>query len=130
MAHPTRNAQTIAWLENLLQADIPVILPEIVDYEIRRSFLLEGLTRSLVRLDSLCELLIFHPINSAAMRKAAELWAEARRHGQPTADPRELDSDVILASQALQLRATVATENIGHLARFVPARNWREIRPE
>ena len=130
MAHPARNPEIAAWLERLLEAGIPVIIPEIVDYEVRRSFLLEGLTRSVARLDSLCEALIFHRINSAAMRKAAELWAAARRQGQPTADPKELDGDVILAAQALQLRATVATENVGHLARFVPARKWQGIRAE
>ena len=52
LAHPARNLEIAAWLEHLLEADIPVIIPEIVDYEVRRSFLLEGLTRSVVRLDS------------------------------------------------------------------------------
>jgi predicted nucleic acid-binding protein len=63
------------------------------------------------------------------MLKAAIIWAEARRRGQPTADPKELDCDVILAAQALQIGAIVATENIGHLSLFVEARSWRDITP-
>ena len=111
-----------------LSAEVAVIIPEIVDYELRRSFLLENLRRSLERLDSLREALIFLPLNSAAILKAAELWAEARRRGRPTADPKELDGDVILAAQALQAKATVATENVGHLRLFVDAKRWQDIR--
>ena len=61
------------------------------------------------------------------MLKAAELWAEARRSGMPTADPKELDCDVILAAQALGIDGIVATENIGHLSRFVAAKHWYDI---
>ena len=61
------------------------------------------------------------------MLKAAELWAEARKRGKPTADVHALDGDVILAAQALQIQAVVATENIGHLSFFVDAQYWKEI---
>jgi len=56
------------------------------------------------------------------MLRAAELWALARNRGTPTADPKELDGDVILAAQAEQVRAVVATDNVGHLSRFVQAK--------
>jgi predicted nucleic acid-binding protein len=61
------------------------------------------------------------------MLKAAELWADARRHGVPTADPRELDGDAILAAQALQAQAIVVTDNVRHLSRFVEAKSWTDI---
>jgi predicted nucleic acid-binding protein len=61
------------------------------------------------------------------MLKAAELWAEARKRGKPTADIKELDGDVILAAQALQVDAIVATENVGHLSLFVEAKHWKDI---
>jgi hypothetical protein len=63
------------------------------------------------------------------MLKAAELWADSRKKGQPTCDPKELDCDVILAAQALSVsvKAIVATNNIGHLGRFVEARKWQSI---
>ena len=44
-------------------------------------------------------------------------------------DPRELNADVILAAQAIRLGATVATDNVGHLAQFVEARPWSTIKP-
>ncbi len=48
------------------------------------------------------------------MLKAAELWAESRSLGKPTADRKELYGNVILAAQALQIGGTVVTENPGH----------------
>ena len=129
IAHPRANADIEAWLEQLLASKVTVILPEIADYEVRRNFLLEGLTKSIDRLDQLGQVLKYLPLNSATMLRAAELWAKARKCGCPTADPKELDCDVILAAQAEQAGAVVATENVGHLALFVEAREWREIRP-
>ena len=69
------------------------------------------------------------------MIRAAELWAEARRHGRPTADPAALDADVIIASQvqlfaeAMREPVVVVTMNVRHLAQFVDARRWQEIEP-
>ncbi|MEG4573384.1 hypothetical protein QUA56_11920 [Microcoleus sp. N3A4] len=50
----------------------------------------------------------------------------------PTADPKELDRDVILAAQCLLVaeggeEVVIATTNVGHLSRFVDAREWRDI---
>ena len=66
------------------------------------------------------------------MLLAANLWAEARRKGQPTADPKALDGDVILAAQARMLtnemtEVIIATTNVGHLSRFTTALNWQDI---
>jgi predicted nucleic acid-binding protein len=88
---------------------------------------LADLTKSVIRLDQLRQALIYRPINSANMLKAAELWADARKRGKPTADLKELDGDVILAAQALQVDAIVATENIGHLSLFVEAKHWKDL---
>ena len=60
--------------------------------------------------------------------RGAQLWADARNRGLPTADPKELDGDVILAAQAERAKAIVATDNVGHLARFVSAQNWEGYR--
>ena len=72
------------------------------------------------------------PVTAETMLRAAELWADARRRGRPTAGPHELDCDVILAAQAsLAVRpgesVVVATTNIGHLAQFIDARDWRSL---
>lgn len=127
IAHPRPNAQISSWLLHLLDSGVTVFVPEIADYEVRRNLLHEGLTASIARLNELKIVLNYVPLNTDAMLKAAEFWAQARRHGVPTADPKELDGDVILAAQALQTEAIVATENVGHLSLFVEAKHWREI---
>ena len=129
IAHPHRRPDVDAWLKDLLRAGVRVIVPEIADYEVRRNLLLAGLQRSVAELDGLKSLLVYQPLTTAAMQKAAELWAEARRKGRPPADPKELDGDVILAAQALEVGALVATENLGHIAQFVAAEDWRQIVP-
>ena len=126
LTHPARNPQIVSWLERQLAEGIPVMIPEIVDYELRRSLLLEGLSRSVTRLDDLKAALVCLPITTPVMLQAAKLWAEARRCGRPTADAQALDGDVILAAQTLAVDGRVATENVGHLSFFVEAINWRE----
>lgn len=117
------------WLAALIRAGVQVIVPEITDFEIRRELLRAKLQRSIDALDYLKGRLIYNPITTPAMLRASELWADARRAGRPTADPKELDCDVILAAQALEAGAIVATENAGHIGRYVTARHWRQITP-
>jgi hypothetical protein len=74
------------------------------------------------------------PITTAAMRRAAELWADSWRKGVATADDKEIDADVILAAQAMDFvgltdTLVVATYNAKHLCRYVEARHWHEITP-
>ncbi len=60
------------------------------------------------------------------------MWAQARRQGQPTAGDNTIDADMILAAQALTLGnpdVIIATTNVGHLGRFVPADLWQNIMP-
>jgi hypothetical protein len=57
----------------------------------------------LTRLDGLARLLEYLPLTTAAMRQAAVFWAQGRQQGQPTADDKALDGDVILAAQAMTL---------------------------
>jgi len=71
-------------------------------------------------------------IDTPTMRLAASLWAQLRQQGTPTAAPKELDGDVILAAQTRLLRdaghaAVVATSNVGHLARLASAHLWHTI---
>lgn len=121
------------WLKRHLAAGTQVVVPEIVDYEIRRELLRLKKTTAISKLDAFAAApgRYLH-ISTAVLRVAAELWAQARQQGRPTADPHALDIDVILAAQALAVgvpRAdfVVATTNVVHLARFVPARHWSQI---
>jgi len=85
----------------------------------------------LPNLDALGAMLEYLPLTTGAMRLAAELWAQARNAGQPTAADPALDGDVILAAQGLSLNTAVvvATANPGHLTRFIAAELWSTITP-
>lgn len=61
------------------------------------------------------------------MRLAAELWADARTRGVPTATEESLDADVILAAQALSVGGIIVTMNTRHLERFVAAKIWEDL---
>jgi predicted nucleic acid-binding protein len=121
------------WLRHLLNVNYLVIIPEIVDYELRRELLRGRMRRGPVTLESLAATLMFAPISTPVMRQAAEFWAIARQRGGPTADDKALDVDMILAAQAHLVAQTweqdvvIATTNVRHLTRFAPAREWREV---
>jgi predicted nucleic acid-binding protein len=134
ITNPTSaNRETIQcneWLEGLLMRDAEVVLPEIVDYEIRRELLRVDKRKGIERLDEFADSVTYLPLTTAAMKRAAELWAEARKRGRPTADDKALDADVILAAQALIHDGddlVIATTNVGHLSRYVTAKLWHEI---
>ena len=109
-----------------------MILPEIVDYEIRRELLRANKLSDLRRLEQLKSEILYLPITTEIMLKAAELWAKARQQGKPTADNQALDGDVILASQALTLKnlgyeVIIATSNKKHLSLFTEVEDWQTI---
>ncbi len=120
------------WLENLLDRGYHVVLPEIIDYEVRRELLRVNKIKSIRRLDALKSELIYLPITTEVMLKAAEMWSQVRQQGKPTADNKALDGDVILAAQAIligseEYSSIVATSNPKHLSLFVEAKDWQEI---
>lgn len=120
------------WLQSLPQKGYIVMLPEIADYEVRRELIRAGKTAGIRRLDQLKSQIPYRPLTTEVMLLAAQLWADARNRGKPTADSHALDGDVILAAQAiLEVNAgnevVIATTNVGHLSQFVDAREWRLI---
>jgi len=133
VTNPKRSPQSLAcaqWLQLVVNRDARIILPKIADYEVRRELLRANKTKGIAQLNALVELLEYLPITTAAMRLAALLWAQARQQGQPTAGDKTIDSDMILAGQAITLGASnviIATTNVGHLARFTPANLWQNI---
>jgi predicted nucleic acid-binding protein len=112
-----------------------IVIPEMADYEVRRSLILAGSDKGVARLEDLYRHPArYLPISTAAMRKAAQLWADARRRGQPTARDQAIDADVIIAAQAIAFCSDaddwlVATENVADLSRYVGdrARSWKTI---
>lgn len=111
-----------------------IYVPEIADYEVRRELIRSGKLTGVGRLDRVKATSYYLPLTTESILLAANLWAQARNAGVPTADPKELDVDVILAAQALALglasdEFVIATSNPGHLWRFAPAELWEKIRP-
>jgi predicted nucleic acid-binding protein len=117
-----------AWLQKMMiQAD--VIIPETTDYEVRRELIRVGKQKSIRRLDRMTQQLNYLALSTEMMRTAAELWAEARQEGKPTASDDKIDFDVILAAQALSLQSevVVATGNVKHLTQYVNAKEWSDL---
>jgi predicted nucleic acid-binding protein len=135
ISNPRFSSQNLAchqWVKERLAGGAQVLVPEISDYEVRRELLRANKTRSLARLNGLKSALGYLPITTNVMLRAAELWAQARNMGKPTASGQALDADMILAAQATLLIADgdsvmVATTNVAHLSLFVPAARWQDI---
>jgi predicted nucleic acid-binding protein len=134
LSNPKNPPYTVAcrhWAASVQAAGRRVILPEIADYEVRRELLRIRSRKGLTHLGWLSQQFEYLPLDTAMMRRAAELWAATRQQGRPTAPDPALDGDVILAAQALSLGVpvVVATTNVRHLAQFVPADAWQNIAP-
>ncbi|WP_404785895.1 nuclease [Altericista sp. CCNU0014] len=135
VTNPKLSAQSIAcaqWLQTHITSGNRAIIPEIADYEVRRELLRANKAKGIARLDDLAKILEYLPITTIAMRQAAQLWAQARQQGQPTAGDNTIDGDMILVAQAMTLSASdivIATTNVGHLSRFVVAELWQNITP-
>src|SRR5436305_1706129 len=91
----------------------------------------ESLPPSCRRLDELVTSggLLYFPVLTMEWREAAAFWADARQRGFPTASADALDDDVILAACAATIGrpgdlVIVATNNVGHPARYCDARSW------
>lgn len=123
-----------SWAARRVGKGDSVLVPEIADYEVRRELLRLNHDQAIQRLDSFNTAFAgrYLPLTTASVWRAAELWADVRKRGVPTADPKELDADVIVAAQCLTsgfpiADLIVATTNPVHLARFVTAELWQNI---
>jgi predicted nucleic acid-binding protein len=135
ITNPKLSPESIAcaqWLQAHITAGNRIIIPEIADYEVRRELLRANKTKGITRLDNLARSIEYLPLTTAAMRKAAELWSQARQQGQPTAGDKTIDGDMILVAQSMTLEildVVIATTNLGHLSRFIAAELWQNIDP-
>jgi predicted nucleic acid-binding protein len=122
------------WAANCDAAGHTIVVPEIVDYEVRRELIRSGKTASITELNNLKQDFVYLPLTTSAMLMAADLWASVRQQGKPTAADENIDVDVILAAQALTLGVpvndiVVATVNVRHLSLFLTAEPWTNIVP-
>jgi hypothetical protein len=126
----------IKWAFDLDAAGHRLVVPAIADYELRRELERAGKAVGIASLDAFNSVLPdrYLPLSDTALRIGAKLWARARNAGSSTADPKELDADVLIAAQVLDMnlkdgKFVVATTNVGHLSQFVPAKLWSDIQP-
>lgn len=122
------------WAVTVLQAGHRLVLPRIIDYEIRRELNRLGIERSLDRLDMLNAQIDPMEVDERVLLVASHFWAQARRKGIATADRQHLDIDMILCAHALVtaernpfVETVIATTNVRHLRNFADARNWASI---
>ena len=139
ITNPKRTPDTIAateWAIAMMTAGHKFVVPSIADYEVRRELIRARKPKGLTALDVWNDARPdrFLSLSDSALRLAADLWARARQAGTSTADPKELDGDVLIAAQALDTglppsEFIIATVNVGHLAQFAPADLWTNIKP-
>lgn len=132
ITNPKQSPESLAcaqWLQAHLTIGNRVIIPEISDYEVRRELLRANKNKGIARLDDLAKSTEYLPLTTVAMRQAAQLWAQARQQGQPTAGDKTIDGDMILVAQTITSDVVIATTNIGHLSRFTAAELWQNIVP-
>ncbi len=143
IAHPRKFDDISDWFNSIVAVGCRVVIPEVIDYEVRRGLLRIPARRQIARLDGMIEVFHFDPITRPIMRDAAHIWAEARMMGKPFTSDDRLDGDAILIAQVRALgdprNLTVITENVRrpdrmggsapgvHLRPFVPAMRWQEF---
>jgi len=128
---PPITVAVLQWARDMRVAGHSLLVPAVADYEVRRELERSNKVRSIIRLDGWSG--EYLPLTESAIKLAAKLWAQVRNSGLTTADPKELDGDVLIAAQALDLGLPasdfiVATSNVSHLSRLVPADEWHNIK--
>ena len=139
LTNPKRPPETVAaleWAVRMMLAGHRFIVPAIADCEVRRELERAGKRNGLAALDAWNAAYPsrYLPLSDAALRLGATLWARARQAGNATADPKELDADVLIAAQAISTGLApadfvIATVNVGHLSLFASAKLWTKIKP-
>ena len=132
------------WLRKAVEKRIRIIIPATADYELRRELIRSGSRDSIAKLDRIesgqhpgFPGMVYLPLTDSALKRAASLWAKARKQGYATAGEQALDGDVLIAAQVLEdagtaSRFVVATGNVKDLAWYVGSRRakvWTEVIP-
>jgi predicted nucleic acid-binding protein len=137
VTNPKKTPDSIAaaeWIYSMEAAGHRFMVPAIADYEVRRELVRTDKTSGIARLNAFntAEPDRFLSVTDSALLRAAALWAQARNAGTPTADPKELDGDVLIAAQAVDLGLPasdfiIATTNPAHLSQFARCELWTNI---
>ncbi|MDJ0719300.1 MAG: hypothetical protein QNJ54_34600 [Prochloraceae cyanobacterium] len=123
IANPRQTPEVKRCLQFIKEQKIALRVAEIIDYELRRNYLLEGFTKSISKLNKYRQTKQFIPLTSEIMLEAAELWAWLQAQGLPTSSKNDIDKDVILVASALSQKpdfdeVIILTSNAKHFVRF------------
>jgi tRNA(fMet)-specific endonuclease VapC len=99
---------------------------EFTRFEVRRGLLHRQATVQLHRFEVICSHSVILPTDALVFDRAAELWAEAKRHGHPSGD-----ADIIIAATALVHDLKLSTGNLPHFNWITALRlsDWRIANP-
>jgi len=90
---PPITVAVLQWARDMRVAGHSLLVPAVADYEVRRELERSNKVRSIIRLDGWSG--EYLPLTESAIKLAAKLWAQVRNSGLTTADPKELDGDVL-----------------------------------
>ena len=123
------------WFYYLLSRSALIVTSVICNYEVKRELVRRNNVGEINNLNQLKKLIDCLPVDEPTLDLAAELWAEARNQGIPTADNLSLDADVIICAQYQLLTrkypgryVIIVTTNVKHLSRFAEAQEWQNIK--
>ncbi|MGK7929451.1 MAG: type II toxin-antitoxin system VapC family toxin [Spirulina sp.] len=127
-----------SWCERLLARGVYFVSSELCFYELQRSLILAvkagGTSKGIEKLKLLGNFIDFLDVDRNVAELAAEIWAEARLQGQPTADEKNIDIDMIIVAHWRLLTESfpgryvvISTTNMRHLQLFAEAEEWQNI---
>ena len=104
-----------------------LIIPVIVDYEIRRGLLSKNYLSKLRKFEQLQKEIDIGEFDLSVWRKAAEIYAELSKHGKPIGT--NFDGDVFVAAYCIINGYILITNNKDHFGRIdgLQFENWNYI---
>ena len=104
-----------------------LIIPAIVDYEIRRGLLAKNYLKKLRKFEQLEQVIKVGEFDLPVWRKAAEIYAALSRQGKPVGT--NFDGDIFIAAYCIINGYTLITCNKDHFTRIdgLQFENWNII---
>lgn len=103
-----------------------LIIPPVVDYEIRRGLLSQNYLKKLRKFEQLQQFVSVGTFELEVWRKAAEIYASLSKQGKPIG--KSFDGDVFIAAYCVINGYTLITNNKKHFGRVdgLQFENWAE----
>ncbi len=93
----------------------------ITRYEVLRGLKTKNAQKQLTAFNAFCQVSEILPITESIVDRAAEIYADLRRRGEPIGD-----ADILIAATALENDSVLATNNENHFSRIADIKidNW------